>query len=434
MLKMLVVDDTRSVAEAHVGLLTEIGHEATCECDPLRVEARLARDPVDVVVLDVNMPALDGVELLGRLRRNFPAVGVVMATVVDEVPIAVRAIKLGAFNYLIKPLSRARLERVLSTWRELHPTSPGGDPRRGGLLSHAPELAEVFRRLECFAAADVPVLIEGETGTGKELLAEMLHRSSARAGRPFVAVNVAALPPTLFEAELFGHVMGAFTGAIGERAGYLEHAGEGTLLLDEIGDLAPDLQTRLLRVLQERCFTRVGETNRRPLACRLVFATHRDLSDPAVFRADLYYRLSPYRLRLPPLRERAGDVELLARYFLAKYASQYGRDVVDFEPDALAVIAAYEFPGNVRELEGLVSACVLLETGARIRAETLPPHVRDVPISRDVPLGLEAVRDRAIERALAAHHGNQTRAAEALGVSRATLSRWLRNRRRRDGA
>lgn len=425
---VLVVDDDPHVAATHARLLRDLGHEAVVECDPLRAEDHLiARPEIELALLDVRMPGLSGVELLHRIKQSRPNVGVCMATVVNDVEQAVYAIKCGAYNYLLKPLSGERLDVVVSSWMSNRPARLVEDARFAGIVTASRRMEPVFHSIRVFAEADVTTLIEGETGTGKELAAELVHALSRRAHNRFVALNVAAISPALFESELFGHRKGAFTGAAGDHAGYFESAGEGTIFLDEIGELGEEQQTKLLRVLQTRRFTRVGDTVERDLHARVVLATNRDLRAEVAegrFRADLYYRLSGHTVQLPPLRERDGDVRVLAEYFLRKYSSQFGRGLEGFESETLDIMERYPYPGNIRELESLVSGAVLLEQTPRIRAQTLPPHVRlaQAPGGED----LEALRFRAIREALDHCNGNQTRAAQKLGLSRGHLNRLLK--------
>jgi len=427
---VLVVDDDREVAAAHARILTELGHEAIAESDPALAEERLvARADVELALLDVRMPVLNGLELLRRIKRRRPHVGVVMATVVNDIEQAVTAIKCGAYNYLLKPLSADRVKVVVDSWMSNRPARLVEDPRFAAVVTASRQMEPIFHAIRVFAEADVTTLIEGETGTGKELIAELIHGLSPRASRRFVALNAAAIQPTLFEAELFGYKRGAFTGAATDHAGYFEVAADGTLFLDEIGELAEEQQTKLLRVLQTRRFVRVGDTTEREMSARIVLATNRELRQEVQdgrFRADLFYRLSGHTVRLPPLREREGDVQVLAEYFLRKYASQFGRAVDGFEPEALRLLERYPFPGNVRELESLVSGAVLLEQSMKVRAQTLPPHVKVElaagPVSAQ---DLDGIKTNAIRKALESCNGNQTQAARKLGMSRGHLNRML---------
>ena len=431
-MRILVVDDDPTVAGHHAGLLKDLGHEVRIETAPEKVEARLADEPdLELVLLDLRMPGMTGFDVLQRIRLRRPDVGVVMATVVNDVEQAVQAVKAGAYNYLLKPLDAAPLDRVLRSWAANRPAALVDDPRFRPLVTRDPAFAEIFRRVQAFAAQDVPVLVQGETGTGKELVARLIHALSGRSGERFLAVNMAAFQATLFESELFGHVRGAFTGAARDRAGLFEEAGRGTLFLDEIGELDLEQQRKLLRVLECGRYSRVGESAERAVEARVVLATHRDLRKDVAegrFREDLFYRVASYAVALPALRERPGDIELLAGYFLRKYACQFGRPVQEISPEAMALLKGYDYPGNIRELEGIVSAAVLLETSAAVRAASLPRHLAAAP---DAGGGLEHARFEAIRRALAECDGNQTRAAAKLGIARQTLNYLLKDYRER---
>ncbi len=428
--QILAVDDDLEVAKSHSEMLSRMGYRCSFQVDPERVEADLEAQPgVELVLLDLRMPRLGGMDLLRRIRLRRPQVGVVMATVVNDIDEAVRAIRAGAYNYLLKPLQPERLQRVLSSYFDNRPRRLIDDPRFASYLTGHPAFEAIFRRVKAFAEADVPVLIQGETGTGKELIAGLVHALSPRRKERFTAVNVAALTPSLFESELFGHRRGAFTGATEDHAGYFEQAGGGTLFLDEIGELGADQQKKLLRVIETRKYCRIGETTERVLSARFVLATNRDLQaahGDQAFRTDLYYRLAAHVVHLPPLRERGDDVDLLAGYFLRKYCSQYGRSIDGFDPEAKRRLRDHPFPGNIRELEGIVSSAVLLETTEWITPVVLPAMLREVhPAGGD----LESTRRRAVMAALAECDGNHTRAARKLGIARSTLLTLLKKYR-----
>jgi two-component system response regulator AtoC len=429
---VLVVDDDKAVASSHAELLQAIGYRTLTQTIPEDVEPYLARQPnVDLVLLDIQMPGINGMDLLHRIKLRRPDIGVVMATVINDVEHAVRAIKDGAYNYLLKPLQRNDVERVLHSYFSNQPKGISEDPRFRAFVTQDAGLADIFRRVKAFAEADVPVLVQGETGTGKELIAQLIHACSRHSHGRFVAVNLAALSTDLFESELFGHCRGAFTGALTDRSGYFDEAGNGTIFLDEIGELHPELQKKLLRVLQTRRYCRVGETAERDLIARVVIATNRDLKKEVAegrFREDLYYRIVNYSVTLPPLRERRGDVEVLAQYFVRKYGSQFGRPVDGITPDALTLLRRYSFPGNVRELEGMISAAILLETTGQLQADSLPQHLASV---EEPSTDLERARCNTIMKVMAQVDGNQTRASEKLGIARQTLNYLLKDYRAR---
>lgn len=429
---VLVVDDDRDVAADHARLLRAIGYNPVTQSVPEDVEPHLHRHPdIDLILLDIKMPGLSGMELLQRIKVRRPDIGVVMATVVNDVEEAVRAIKSGAYNYLLKPLQKDQVERVLRSYFSNQPQLLVDDPRLRPFVTSHPDFREIFRRVKAFAEADVPVLLLGETGTGKEVIAQLVHALSRRCERRFLPANVAAIPPSIFESELFGHARGAFTGALQDRSGYFEKAGDGTLFLDEIGELGLEQQTKLLRVLQDRKYCRVGETDERETAARIVLATNRDLREEVRkgrFREDLFYRISNYCVTLPPLRDRGNDIELLSTYFVKKYASQFGRPILGLSPQALALLKQYPFPGNVRELEGMISAAILLEDSDQIQPESLSDVLRTK--SADAP-ELERSRCETIRKVMAECGGNQTEAARRLGIARQTLNKILKDYRER---
>jgi DNA-binding NtrC family response regulator len=429
---VLVVDDDQQVAEDHARILRGIGYNSVTQSVPEDVEPHLHRMPnIDLVLLDIRMPGLNGIELLRRIKLRRPDVGIVMATVINDVEHAVQAIKAGAYNYLLKPLQKEQVQRVLQSYFSNQPVPVNEDPRFRPFITSHPDFREIFRRAKVFAETDLPILLLGETGTGKEVIAQLIHTLSPRRENRFLTANMAAIPPSLFESELFGHARGAFTGAIQDRSGYFEAAGDGTLFLDEIGELGPEQQSRLLRVLQEKRYFRVGETVERESNARVVLATNRDLAADVRqgrFREDLYYRISNYCVTLPPLRERGNDVEVLATYFARKYASQFGRPITGFSEEALQLLRHYAFPGNVRELEGMVNAAVLLEEGTTIQPASLPEKLGVAPKEGTE---LETTRFQTIQRVLAECDGNQTKAAERLGIARQTLNALLKSYRER---
>lgn len=439
---ILVVDDDRAVAEAHAAILTRLKYTPIVETSPLRAEALVSERPeIALVLLDMRMPELDGIEMIRRLKCRRPEIGIVIATVVNDLEQAILATKLGAFNYLLKPVPEERLERVLESFFESRSSFfRENDPRFSSFITGAPCFKEIFSRAVSFAEAGVNVLICGETGTGKELMAQIIHASSRRADKQFLPVNVGALTRELFESELFGHRKGAFTGAMRDHDGYFGEVGSGTLFMDEIGELDLDQQKKLLRVLQSGTYSRVGETKQSQIEAGLLFATNLDMArmvQRGRFRADLYYRLCGHSIELPPLRNRPGDIGLLSRFFIAKYNSQYGRFVEGIRPDAVSLLESYPFPGNVRELEGIISASVLLETEAHIRVATLPAHLHRPSVVADrqeESFDLRNGRSRMIVAAMEECGGNQTRAAEKLGIARGTLNRLLKSMRERQAA
>ncbi len=434
---LLVVDDDAVVREALVDALAEAGYEVRAAGDGARAVALLAERAPDVVLSDVRMPGMDGLALLALLRERAPDIPVLLMTAFDDMPTVVAAMREGATDFLVKPLDlhelRARVARVIDDRRARARAARG---RRGeeetpqrlaDLVGRDPRMIEIYKLVGQVAATRANVLIRGESGTGKELIARAIHDHSREAGEPFVPINCTAVPATLLESELFGHVRGAFTGAQGDRRGKFALAGGGAIFLDEIGDTSADFQTKLLRVLQERQFYPVGADRPERTAARVIAATHRDLEAMVAagqFRADLYYRLRVVEIVVPPLRERAGDLPLLAATLVRRAAAAVGRPEPVLESDALAALARHAWPGNVRELENCLTRAVVVASGDVIRAE----HLVLGGAAPDGPgkLGtLDEVERDHVLRVLAATRGHKARAAQILGISRPRLDRIL---------
>jgi DNA-binding NtrC family response regulator len=447
---VLIVDDEPNVRRVLATLLEQGGY-ATSRAESGEQALALVRtqDP-DLVLTDLRMGEIDGLELLGRIKHDFPEIPVVLVTAHGTVATAVEAMKRGAFDFVTKPFDRDGVldvvVRALGQAERLRrefqgPLVPGA---RCGLVGSSVPMERLARAIEKVAATPATVLIQGETGTGKELVAEALHQLSARARAPLIKINCGALPETLVESELFGHERGAFTGAERERPGRFELADGGTLFLDEIGELPLAIQPKLLRVVEDGRIERVGATATRTVDVRLVAATHRDLAGEARagrFREDLRYRLDVIRLDVPPLRERLADVPALVDCFLDKHARRLGRPRPSIEPEALAALAARPWPGNVRELENAVERAMLLAdserlgvddftaagTGTHAEAPAEPPVGTETGSIKDAARAAAARAERRmILAALAATGHNVTRAAERLGLSRRGLQLKLK--------
>ncbi len=449
--RVLVVDDKENMRKLLAKILADGWLVEEAE-DGARALSLVATRPYDVVVTDIRMPGADGFELLAAVKARAPDTEVVMMTGYATVPDAVRAMKLGAFDYLEKPFDPDAALGVVTRAAEHKRLADAAraDEAIGevssfhNLVGRSPPMREVFGLLEKAAALDITVLLLGETGTGKELAARAIHYHSARRERRFVPVNCGALPAELVESELFGHARGAFTGAASAKPGLFEEARGGTLFLDEVGELPLPAQVKLNRALQEREIRRVGETQPIKVDVRVIAATHRDLREEVKagrFREDLFYRLHVFPVTLPPLRERPEDVPLLAAHFLDKHARALRRTLAGFEPEALRRLAGHGWPGNVRELENAVERAVAVVTGERVRVADLPPDVQAAsPAAAAADPGAiarlpyrEAVaeaRDRTsrdyLVALLAEFGGNVTRAAERAGMERESLHRLLR--------
>ena len=432
--RLLIVDDDLTFRRTTAALLRQDGHEVVEASDADEAVTRLRATPMDLVLLDVRMPGLNGVRLVEALRTWGDDVPVLMISGFGDVETAVEALQVGADDFLTKPVEpdvlSGRVDALLA--RRPRPGLDGLAP--AGMIGRAAVMREVYRAIERVAPSDATALIIGETGTGKELVARALHAGSARSGKPFVAVNCGALAEGVLESELFGHVLGAFTGAVRDRKGVFEAANGGTLFLDEIGEVSPGLQHRLLRVLQERELTPVGSVTTTKVDVRVVAATHRDLKlemEAGRFREDLYYRLNVVRIPVPPLRERAGDVALLAEAYLAA-RRPLGPAWAMTSPLAMRLLQSYRWPGNVRQLHAALESALLQAGGGRIEAQHLPVEIREGRNEgaeleeRYRAAGPDAEERTSIEAALLAADGSRTRAADRLGMSRTTLWRKMR--------
>jgi len=401
----------------------------------------LEQCPVDLVVTDLKVPQLGGLELLKRIREGYPHIAVMVVTQYGTIETAVEAIRLGAVDYVTKPFHvdelRGKLERVVRSieldhenhvLREQLRSRPGF----GGFIGVSSKMQKVYKLIEKVSQHNYPVLILGESGTGKELVARSIHFSGPRRQKPFVPVDCSSLVPTLIESELFGYVRGAFTGALHSKQGLLESADQGTVFLDEIGDLPVDLQAKLLRALQEREVKPVGSTERTSINVRVIAATHRDL-ETAIrsggFRQDLYFRLNVVQIKLPPLRERKSDIPVLVNFFLEKF-SDPERPMRTVSEDAMRRLMAYDWPGNVRELENAIERAVALGSGPILHVGDLPSNLQYTSPERaaeeEVIAPLEEVERRAIIRALRESGGDKLAAARLLGIGKTTLYRKLK--------
>ncbi len=429
--RILVVDDEPSMALAMERTLRRSGYRVDVAGDGREAMARLARQDYEIVFTDLRMPGVDGYELLKRIRTLSPSMRVVVVTAFGTVDSAVSCVRDGAVDYLQKPFSPEALtraaERALREGRRTVSESDEPD-----LVAEDPATLHAVGLAVGAAHSEATVLLEAESGAGKEVFARLIHRESPRAAGPFVAVNCAALPRELLEAELFGHVKGAFTGAHRDRKGHFQMADGGTLLLDEIGEMSPDLQGRLLRVLQDRGVQPVGSESRVRIDVRVIGATNRNLREQVAagrFREDLYYRLRVMPIRIPPLRERPGDIEPLA----LRFARRFGGARAELTRGALELLRAHAWPGNVRELQNAMQRAAILAGDGPIESRhlDLEPALRPVTDRADCASGstLEEAEREAIRRILITTRGNRTRAAQALGISPRTLRHKLKRYR-----
>ena len=462
---LLVVDDREDVRRLVTNVLTREGYDV--EAFPCG-EACLGAMPLvmpDAIYLDLDMPGIGGLATLEQIHSKHPAVPVIMLTGDESVESVVAAMRRGAYDYLVKPPSRQKLLNVAKNAVDHYRMSlqltslkreASGSAGYGAIVAQSPSMKDVFRQMDRVSSSDITVLIHGESGTGKELVARAIHANSPRNRESFVALNCAAIPEALQESEVFGHEKGAFTGAIGRRLGKFELADRGTLFLDEVGELSLPLQAKLLRVLQDNTFQRVGGSQEIRSDFRLITATHKDLAHEVragSFREDLFFRIVVFELELPPLRDRDGDVELLTRYFLEKHERGSGKRIA-ISPETTALLRSYSWPGNVRELENVLHRAVVSAGSQIVEPRHLPDRLRQelssltpprtplqapserAPGATDTPspfpeaatpsLNLEELEAITIRNALEQTRGNLAGVTRLLGISRATLYRKLK--------
>jgi len=439
--RVLIVEDDAEIRSAAHDALVDLGYDAYAEASAERALAVVHQHMPSVVLADVRMPGMSGIDFCRHLTGDWPQVPVVLMTAFGDVDTAVEALRAGAFDFITKPISfdhlKSTLERAIMEMPGDAPVVRLDDPNVpdgsfDGLIGSSEALRGIMERIARVAPTQATVLITGESGTGKELVARAVHRGSPRREGPFIALSCAAMPYELLEAELFGYRRGAFTGAAQSRDGLFQRAEGGTLFLDEIGDLPLALQPKLLRVLEERRVRPLGSSQEVPLDVRIVAATNRNLEqsvEQGQFREDLLYRLNVHHLHLPPLRERGDDVVELSRHFLARAARNGGRPC-ELTPDAEQLIRSHEWPGNVRELENSLSAALALAVDGVIGVAELPARLqsgaqRSEPPARVEPASLEEVERRHIQIVLRATGWNKALAARKLGIDRATLYRKL---------
>ncbi|HLM45155.1 MAG TPA: sigma-54 dependent transcriptional regulator [Myxococcaceae bacterium] len=448
MAKVLVIDDEANLRKVLAAMLRRDGFDVTVAENGEQGLAEFHKNGADIVVTDLVMPKAGGMEVLRAVNAANPDVPVIIITAHGTVDSAVEAIKAGAFDYITKPYEQAELSAVIAKAAKAHDVaqrSVRADAKaRAAIIGQSSQMQDVFKIIDKVADTPSTVLINGESGTGKELIATALHGASSRRDKPFIKINCAAIPATLLESELFGYERGAFTGAVTSKPGRFELADGGTLFLDEIGEIPVEMQVKLLRALQEGEFERVGGIKTTRVDVRLIAATNRDLQaeiEAGRFRKDLYYRLAVVPIVLPPLRERRADIPMLARHFLDKYNRRLNKKIEGIADDALVLLQAWSWPGNIRELENLIERVLLFSDGPHISAKDLPEAFRQGPIAPahapsaphlEAPTGegglKDIVRMKAAElekdlitKALEETGGNVTRAAKLLQISRKSL-------------
>jgi DNA-binding NtrC family response regulator len=442
---LVVDDDPGLLLSIKATLLSADLPEPDTISDSRLVMDRVRNNAYKIILLDLLMPHINGMELLEMIKKEFPETVCLIVTATDEVSTAIQAIRLGAYDYLVKPvdgeklvmiiqraLKRYHVRKEVARFADRQSFSDLANPQAfNDIVAEDKLMALVFCQVEAVAPTDYSVVITGESGTGKEMMARMIHQLSCRASGPFIAVNMAAFTQTLFEDEFFGHTKGAYTHAVSDKKGFFEAAHGGTLFLDEITELAPSLQGKLLRVIQEKEFYRLGSTSSKSIDVRILAATNRDILDEVKterFRADLFYRLSMYTIKIPPLRERKKDILPLARHFVQKYGNNRAAPITSLSPELEQCLLEYAFPGNIRELENMMASAVLLEksqvlTLSSVRSLHAGPHV--LPGTCSELMTLEDMEKEHILRVLKETGGNRKKAAVILGINTATVYRKI---------
>ncbi|MBA7599430.1 Regulatory protein AtoC [subsurface metagenome] len=436
--KVLIVDDEAIIRESLRDWLSDVGHQVlTAENGPQALEI-IEREKPGIAFVDLVMPGMDGIELLKRTKEISPSIDVVIITAYGSVPTAINAMREGAYDYIEKPFCPERAEllvdklvehqRLIEENISLHQKLEERYQFEN-IIAKSSKMRQVIEVIKVVAKSNATVLITGESGTGKELIAQALHSQSYRKEKPFVAVSCAALPESLLESELFGHEKGAFTGAHAQRMGKFEVANRGSLFMDEIGEMSANIQVHLLRVLEEKEFTRVGGNEPIKVDVRVISATNKDMKKAVAngqFREDLYYRLNVVPVELPPLRERKEDIPLLAQHFLKKFAVENQKEIIGFSPETTDFLLKYEWPGNVRELENAIERAVILTKNSYIEATDLAQE--NLLMAHSAPSGrsLKEVERERILNVLNETSGNRSKTARILGISRATLYNKIR--------
>ena len=439
--RILVVDDEESIQMLLKEALTTWGYQVTCVGTGVKALEAMRAHLFDAALVDIRMPEMDGLTFLREVKRQDESIEVVIMTGYPTVSTAVEALKEGASDYLPKPLIMDELRHLITRLmerrflrREVNALRSrlGEQLSVNELVGGSPPMQRIKEIIGKVAVTDSPVLIEGESGTGKELVAAAIHRLSSRAKGPFIPVNCSAIPSELLESEFFGHVRGAFSGAVSDSVGLFRSAHGGTIFLDEVAELPPALQAKLLRVLQEMEVRPVGSTKAYSVSVRVIAATNRNLEEAVKdgsLRQDLYYRLNVVRIQMPPLRERKDDLPALIAHFLRRFNQRFRREVSGIAPEALAALQAYDFPGNVRELENLIERAYAMGARDHISLTDLPSltlSARPSPISTRTLPTLAEVEKELILRALALHKNDKEQSARALGLSRRTIYRRLK--------
>jgi two-component system response regulator AtoC len=442
-MRILIIDDEESMRHMLSIILKKEGYEVVSAESGQQALKVLGKDDFNFILCDIRMPDMDGLEFLKAVRSQESGVRsvVIMMSAYGTIDTAVECMRLGAYDYISKPFKADEIIITLKKAEERERLKSENirlkkafqeDYDFRNIIASSPQMLDIFKLIEKVANYNTTVLITGESGTGKELIAKAIHYNGSRKDKPFIAINCGAIPETLLESELFGHVKGAFTDAVRSKSGLFEEADGGTIFLDEIGELPKELQVKLLRVLQEGELRKVGDSKSRKIDVRVIAATARDLSGEIKkgnFREDLFYRLNVVPVTIPPLRERQGDIPLLVNHFTVIYAKKFGRPIKGVDDEALKYLISYPWPGNVRELENVIERAVILEDGDMIKSENLPfikepsaiSHQPSANTGFSIKKAEEAIEKELITKALEMTHGNKTKAAELLEISHRAL-------------
>ncbi|MFB0518096.1 MAG: sigma-54-dependent transcriptional regulator [Acidobacteriota bacterium] len=438
--RILIVDDEAIMRDSLNDWLMEDGYEAVAVEDGQKAIEIVRSQPFNVVLCDLKMPGMDGIETMQKIKEINKDLPVIIITAYATVNTAVESMKQGAYDYIVKPFDPEEvshlIRKIISHQQLLQENILLRQELKRvyhfrDIVGKNYKMQEIFELIRTVADSDASVLILGESGTGKELIARAIHYSSRRAEKPFVSVSCSALPESLLESELFGYEKGAFTGAVRDKPGRFEEANKGTLFLDEVGEMKPETQLHLLRVLQEREIRRLGGTGVIKVDVRIIAATNKDLEravKEGSFREDLYYRLNVVTIQLPPLREREDDIPLLAERFLMKYNIKNNKNLEGISPKAIALLVQYHWPGNVRELENVIERAVVITKHRIIQPEDLPPHIQSFQESKGIqPRKLKEVEKEHIQHTLEENKWNISKTSKVLGIDRSTLYKKIRH-------
>jgi two-component system response regulator HydG len=437
-MSIMIVDDEKIVRESFLHWFEKLGHRAEAAASGFEALEKLEKVPFDVLFVDIKMPGMNGIELLGKVKEEYPDTTVVIITAYGSIETAVNAMKIGATDYLLKPFKPEQLSLVME--KVIHQKRLVSEyeyvkgrldeiTRFENIIGESPAMQEVFDLIPEVAQSDSSVLIVGETGTGKELVAKAIHAKSKRSQLPFIAINCGAMPDTLLESELFGHQKGAFTGATHSRKGFFEVVSGGTLFLDEIGDISPKMQVDLLRVLEEKKITKIGDRMSINVDFRLISATRRDLEKDVTegsFREDFFYRINVIMIHIPPLRKKKEDIPLLVQHFLRKYSDETTKRVDHVTADAMNLLKDYDWPGNVRELENAIERAVVLSKSRTLRREDLAFLRSTSPTPVLKQLSLREIEKNYIQEILEDCDWNVTKASKILDINRVTLHKMIK--------